>query len=155
MNFKQSIEGVYSPRDKIMIKFHQVTKDASIPTRGTDGSAGFDLYANSMHVLAPCDRVVVNTGIITEFDPNLSGQIWPRSGMAAMHGIDVLAGVVDSDYRGEVKVCLINHGDQDFHIMAGDRIAQILFVPVITVTVEPGYLSETDRGQGGFGSTGR
>lgn len=139
-----------------MIKFHKVTTDAKIPKRGSDGAAGFDLYSNSTHELRPKDRVVVNTGITLEIPPNAAGIIKPRSGIAVKYGIDVGAGVIDSDYRGEIKVLLINHGDEVFRIKAGDRIAQILFIQVIVDAVEAdSYLSETDRGQSGFGSTGR
>ena len=98
---------------------------------------------------------MINTGIGTEFSPGVVGIIKPRSGIAVKFGIDVLAGTIDSDYRGEIRVCLINHGDIEFNIHVGDRIAQILFMPIITETCEGGYLSETERGIGGFGSTGR
>lgn len=137
-----------------MIKFHPITKDAQIPNRATEGAAGFDLYAHSLHDIRPLDRTVVNTGITVEIPPNAVGVIKPRSGLAVRNGIDVMAGVIDSDYRGEIKVLLINQGDELFKVRPGDRIAQILFIPIITASEVGGNLSETDRGAGGFGSTG-
>ena len=138
-----------------MIKFHKITTDAKIPTRGSEGAAGFDLYAHSMHDLRPMDRTVISTGITAEIPPNAVGIIKPRSGLAVRYGIDTMAGVIDSDYRGEVRVLLINQGEEMYKIRPGDRIAQILFIPVILNAVEAdSYLSETERGASGFGSTG-
>ena len=102
-------------------------------------------------------RCIVGTGISLEIPEHVYARIAPRSGLAVKHGIDVLAGVVDSDYRGEVRVVLINHGDEPFVVRPGDRIAQILFEliasppPVLQVTYA---LGATERGAGGFGSTG-
>ena len=137
-----------------MIKFHPITKDSQIPVRATDGAAGFDLFANSLHDIRPLDRSVINTGITLEIPPNAVGIIKARSGIACRCGIDVMAGVIDSDFRGEVKVILRNDGDELFKVRPGDRIAQILFVPIITNTKVGGNLSETERGASGLGSTG-
>ena len=137
-----------------MIKFHKITDTSIIPKRGTDGAAGFDLHADGSYVVEAGDRAIINTGIVTEFADSIVGMIWPRSGLAAKNGIDTMAGVIDSDYRGEIKVVLINHGYSDFTINHGDRIAQILFQPVVTIASEGGKLSETERGANGFGSTG-
>jgi len=137
-----------------MIKFHKASKGAEIPKRATEGAAGFDLFANSLHDIRPMDRTVINTGITVEIPPNAVGIIKPRSGLAVRNGIDVMAGVIDSDYRGEVKVLLINQGEELFKVRPGDRIAQILFMPIITASETGGKLSETERGCGGFGSTG-
>jgi dUTP pyrophosphatase len=107
-------------------------------------------------VIAPGDRAAVPTGLRLEIPDGHVGLIWPRSGLAARHGIDTLAGVVDSDYRGEVRVVLINHGREPFTITRGDRIAQLLVQRVeraLFVTTEK--ISDTTRGSGGFGSTGR
>ena len=145
-----------------MIKFHKLNDHTEIPTQGTEGAAGYDLYYSGAEqyniILRPGQRETIPTGITTEFSSDTVGIIKPRSGLAVRYGIDVLAGVVDPDYRGEIKVCLINHGDKLVVFEPGDRIAQILFFKVFTNAVEAGKndkLSETNRGQGGFGSTGK
>ncbi len=91
-----------------------------------------------------------------QIPPGLVGLVWPRSGLAVRHGIDTLAGVIDSDYRGEVRVVLVNHGDESFRIAQGDRVAQLLVQRVerAAFTAATG-IDDTDRGGGGFGSTGR
>jgi dUTP pyrophosphatase len=96
----------------------------------------------------------VATGISVEIPPGHVGLVWPRSGLAVRQGIDTLAGVIDSDYRGEVKVVLVNHGTEPFAIAAGDRIAQLLVQPVARVRFTRAALAPTGRGAGGFGSTG-
>jgi dUTP pyrophosphatase len=106
-------------------------------------------------VLGPGERAAVGTGLALELPPGTVGLVWPRSGLAVRHGVDTLAGVVDSDYRGEVKVVLINHGREPFHVSAGDRIAQLLVQRVEQVDfVTESDLTATERGAGGFGSTG-
>ena len=100
---------------------------------------------------------MVPTGFAFEIPPHLYGQIAPRSGLAVKMGLDVLAGVIDADYRGEVNVVLINHGEEALMIPAGERIAQLLLKPICTsdyVCVEIDELAESSRGEGGFGSTG-
>lgn len=100
--------------------------------------------------------MAVPTGIHVEIPPDYVGLIWPRSGLAVRHGIDTLAGVIDSDYRGEVRVVLVNHGTEAFRIAPGDRIAQLLIQRIERGTfVRGGDLAPTGRGEGGFGSTGR
>jgi dUTP pyrophosphatase len=91
-----------------------------------------------------------------QIPPGHAGLVWPRSGLAVRHGIDTLAGVIDSDYRGEVKVVLVNHGTEDFRIASGDRIAQLVVSPVVRAAfVASDAVGGTGRGSGGFGSTGR
>ena len=136
------------------------------PSYETDGSAGFDFRANiSESLVIPGKRsdnniTIVPTGLFFELPKNIELQVRPRSGLAAKHGITVLnsPGTVDSDYRGEVKVILINHKSEDFTINPGDRIAQGVLSTVINKTncelTEVNNLSDTDRGDGGFGSTG-
>lgn len=136
------------------IKFKPVTADAKAPVRSTPGSAGFDIFANEHATLKPGIHAVLNTGISCALPDGTVGLIWPRSGMAAKYGVDTLAGVVDSDYRGEVRVSLINHGQHDVEIRPGDRIAQMIvqhFLGLAEVTAE---LDDTERGVNGFGSTG-
>ena len=109
-------------------------------------------------ILAPGQRALVPTGLTIALPPGYEAQVRPRSGLAARHGVTVLnaPGTVDADYRGEIGVLLINHGDAPFPIRRGERIAQMVIAPVIRVELVPAAsLSATDRGSGGFGSTGR
>lgn len=133
-----------------------------LPVYQTEGAAGLDLRAalpdDAPIILGPGQRAMVPTGLVLEIPRGYEGQVRPRSGLAAKHGITVLnsPGTVDSDYRGEVQVLLINLGDAEFVIRRGERIAQLVVAPAIqaqlTLRVE---VSETVRGAGGFGSTGR
>src|SRR5688572_23430939 len=126
-----------------------------LPEYASAGAAGADLHAASEVTLGPGERAAVPTGLVLEIPPGYVGLIWPRSGLAVRHGIDTLAGVVDSDYRGEIKVVLVNHGREPFRIAKGDRISQILIQPAERVRfASVGPLGPTARGRGGFGSTG-
>lgn len=128
---------------------------AEIPKRRTEGAAGFDLHSTIHTWLHPGKRKAIPTGVAFSIDPHWVGNIRPRSGLAVHHGIDVLAGVIDSDYRGEIQVVLVNHGDISFEIAQGDRIAQIVFSPVWTHDLLPvETLDATARGDGRYGSTG-
>ncbi len=101
-------------------------------------------------------RAAVPTGVRVQIPPGHVGLVWPRSGLAVRHGIDTLAGVIDSDYRGEVRVVLANHGEEGFTISPGDRVAQLLIQRVERASFVPSSsLDDTARGEGGFGSTGR
>lgn len=137
-------------------------RDLPLPAYETPGAAGLDLRAalaaDAPLDLAPGAMAMVPTGLCVALPPGHEGQVRPRSGLAAKHGITVLnaPGTVDSDYRGEVKVVLINHGPVPVRISRGDRVAQLVVAPVTQVEiVEDNNLGETDRGAGGFGSTGR
>ena len=132
---------------------------AELPAYGSAGAAGADLRAalDAPLTLSPGARALVPTGLAVELPDGFEMQIRPRSGLAVKHGITVLnsPGTVDSDYRGEVKVLLVNLGAEDFVIASGDRIAQAVIAPVtkaVFAVVEA--LSGTERGEGGFGSTG-
>jgi dUTP pyrophosphatase len=132
-----------------------------LPAYETSGAAGMDLRAAVAEgeplTIAPGKRALVPTGFIFEIPSGFEAQIRPRSGLAFKHGITCLntPGTIDSDYRGEVKVLLINLGDEDFTITRGMRIAQMVIAPVTQLDVaEVGEASETTRGAGGFGSTG-
>lgn len=139
---------------KLCVK--RLTDTAKLPTRGTAGAAGLDLYADCDLLLTPGFWSPVSTGIAVAIPDGYVGLIWPRSGLAVQHGIDVLAGVIDSDYRGEIKAVLINHGPESIRIHPGDRIAQLLIQPVAMFEpVEAKSLPDTERGNGGFGHTGR
>jgi dUTP pyrophosphatase len=137
-----------------MIKYKLLHNYSTAPSRATDGSAGFDLYATDHHYVWPKAQVKIPTGISFEIPSDHAGFIWPRSGMAVKYGFDILAGLIDSDFRGEIHVAAINHGDKPIEIRRGDRIAQIVFSPVTTLAKMVGNLDETDRGSGGFGSSG-
>jgi dUTP pyrophosphatase len=132
-----------------------------LPSYETEGAAGMDLRAACLEsetmILRPGKRALVPTGFIFEIPQGFEAQIRPRSGLAFKQGITCLntPGTIDSDYRGEVKVLLINHGEEDFVIERGMRIAQMVIAPVTQVSVvEAGGASPTKRGAGGFGSTG-
>jgi dUTP pyrophosphatase len=128
----------------------------ALPEYGSEGAAGADLRASEAVVIPPGGRAAVPTAVRLEIPRGHAGLVWPRSGLAVRHGIDTLAGVIDSDYRGEVKVVLVNHGDQPFAIAAGDRIAQLLLQRVERATFQAAdAVRDTGRGSGGFGSTGR
>lgn len=139
-----------------MIRVKRVTHhDLEVPTRGTDQAAGLDLRASEKGVIYPTERKLIDTGFQVQLDFGSVGFIKPRSGLAVRHGIDVLAGVIDSDYRGEVKVLLINHGDRPFEYDKGTRIAQLVVLPVVmSPAIEMKELGMSQRAAGGFGSTG-
>jgi len=133
-----------------------------LPAYETGQAAGMDLRAavpeDEPFVLRPGSRHPIPTGLAFALPPGFEGQVRPRSGLAAKHGVTCLntPGTVDADYRGEVKVILINLGEEDFVIRRGERIAQLVIAPVVqAVWSEVASLDETARGAGGFGSTGR
>jgi dUTP pyrophosphatase len=135
----------------------KLSTDARLPTRGSDGAVGYDLYS-SEDATVPCQagRALVSTGISVVLPPGVYGRVAPRSGLAVKHCINVGAGVIDPDYTGEVKVVLFNHGEKDFEIKKGDRIAQLVLERCETPPVkEIEIIEETDRGSDGFGSTGQ
>ena len=127
-----------------------------LPEYSSLGAAGADLYANEALTIGPGERAAVATGLRIEIPLGHAGLVWPRSGLAVRHGIDTLAGVIDSDYRGELRVVLVNHGQQPFRIEPGDRIAQLVLQKVErAVFTSASELAGSLRGEGGFGSTGR
>lgn len=141
------------------LKVELLNDSATLPTRAHEGDAGLDLYAAEPAHIGPGERWQVATGIAVEIPPGHAGLVLPRSGLAKRHGISLVnaPGLIDAGYRGEVKVLLLNNDPAEvFRIEPGDRIAQLLvtpFAPVDPVAAEG--LSETARGDGGFGSTGR
>ena len=127
----------------------------ALPAYASAGAAGADLRASEALEIAAGSRAAVATGVRLEIPPGHVGLVWPRSGLAVRHGIDTLAGVIDSDYRGELKVVLVNHGDEPFRIAPGDRVAQLLVQRVERVRfTATEQVAVTARGSGGFGSTG-
>lgn len=138
----------------------RVTKlhpDATIPTRGTPGSAGLDLYALKSDTIGPNSTHLVNTGVAMEIPEHHVGLIKSRSSLASKHHIDVAAGVIDSDYRGPIMVLLRNGSNVPFSYAQGDRVAQLIIFPVAMpeLLVTEHELDDTGRGDGGFGSTGK
>ncbi|MCB9991231.1 MAG: dUTP diphosphatase [Rhodospirillales bacterium] len=138
---------------------HEHAVGLNLPTYATEQSAGMDLTAALEEAieLAPGERALIPTGISIALPPGYEAQIRPRSGLAVKHGVTVLntPGTVDADYRGEIKVVLINHGQEDFTIERGMRIAQMVIALHANVKWKVvKELNETERGEGGFGSTG-
>lgn len=138
------------------VKFKTLTNTAIIPERATSGAAGYDIYSDETLTLEGGGQAKISTGWAMEVPEGYYAEIRPRSGLAATHGVDTLAGVIDSDYRGEVKVLLIKH-NKDFGLIIekGTRIAQLVFrkheTPNVMLVDE---LGDSSRGAGGFGSTG-
>ena len=129
---------------------------AHLPEYASTGAAGADLRASDAALIPPGGRAAVSTGLRVQIPRGHVGLVWPRSGLAVRHGIDTLAGVIDSDYRGKVRVVLVNHGPEAFTIAPGDRIAQLLLQRVERADFATSTeLKDTERGEGGFGSTGR
>jgi len=143
-----------SSSSKLLI--NRLDKSVELPAYARQFDAGLDLRSREEVVIHPGERAVVKTGIKVALPENHVGLIWDRSGLAAKHAVTTMAGVIDSGYRGEVGVVLINHGKEPFTIEKGMRIAQLLVQPVVTPHIEEvDELEEnTDRGSGGFGSTG-
>ena len=147
---------------RVRIQRLPAARGLPLPAPASPGSAGLDLRAalpedSEEIVLRPGERVLVPTGLVLEIPPGCEAQVRPRSGLALRHGIGLLnsPGTIDSDYRGEVGVLLINLGESPFPIRRGDRIAQLIFARVEAVEWEESEaLAETGRGEGGFGSTG-
>lgn len=139
------------------IKIKKLHTDAIIPAYQTQGAAGFDLHAIEETFLRPGERKLIATGLAFAIEQGYEVQIRGRSGLAFKFGIGVLnaPGTIDSDYRGEIKVLLVNHGDDDFHVNKGDRIAQAVVAQVEMATLcVVDELDDTLRGEKGFGSTG-
>ncbi len=138
------------------LKIKKISPNSVIPKYSHKGDAGFDLASAENYLLSPGNKIIVNTGLQMEIPDGYWGNIRDRSGLAAKKAIHVLAGVVDSHYRGEIKVVLINLGKENFEIKKGDRIAQMIITPYEDYEIEEvSDLSETERGESGFGSTGK
>lgn len=153
-SFNKSLQ---ASKSEVYVKIMQMNEHAICPTYQTKGAAGVDVHSVSELTILPGKTALVQTGIALGIPEGYEAQVRPRSGLAFKYGVTVLnsPGTIDSDYRGEVKVILINHGDQEFIIRRGDRIAQLVFCPVNHATFIDSKLDETERGSGGFGSTGK
>ena len=139
------------------VLFRKIDPAARLPAYAHPGDAGMDLFSVEEVSLPPGGRALVHTGLVMQLPPDAEAQVRPRSGLALKHGVTVLntPGTIDAGYRGEVGVILINHGDTDFLVEKGMKIAQMVVAPVVRATIEETSVTdETDRGTGGFGSTG-
>lgn len=147
------VTSISQPLPPLLIK--KLNDAGRAPTRGSAFAAGYDMYSAKETVIPAKGKALVDTGIAIAVPEGTYGRIAPRSGLAAKHFIDTGAGVIDADYRGEVKVLLFNHSDVDFSVNVGDRVAQLIveriYTPEVLVVEE---LEESVRGAGGFGSTG-
>lgn len=138
-----------------MIKFKKLDKDAIIPKAQKEGDAGLDIYSLEDKVVWPGEQQSIRTGIAMAIPSGFVGVVKPRSGLALKHQIDTKAGVIDSNYRGELVIVIRNDGIREYAFNKGDRIAQMLVIPCITGSMEVEELDETDRGDSGFGASGR
>ena len=139
------------------LRVKKLNPEATIPRRGSDGAAGYDLYSTDSALILPGRRAVIGTGIAVEIPSGVYARVAPRSGLAVKNGIQIGAGVVDSDYRGEVKVVVFNQDNKTpYMIKPGYRIAQLILEKCLTPEVEEiEEVTETNRGEDGFGSTGQ
>ena len=142
-----------SPLD--VLRFKQLDDRAVLPTRGSSFAAGLDVCSIEDLVVGPRERTIARTGLAVAIPPGFYGRVAPRSGLAAKQGLDVLAGVIDSDYRGELRCVLYNTSDTAITLPAGSKVCQLIVEQIITPQAAwANDLDETARGAGGFGSTG-
>jgi len=138
-----------------MLHFKQLDPRAALPKRGSALAAGLDVCSIEDLQIEPKQRAIARTGLAVAIPPGFYGRVAPRSGLAAKNGLDVLAGVIDSDYRGEIVCVLYNTGDEMIHLPAGSKICQLIVEQIITPEATwASDLDETARGASGFGSTG-
>jgi dUTP pyrophosphatase len=140
----------------IFVGVQLLSEDANVPTKTHNSDAGLDLYSIEDITIQPKQRNTIKTGVSFEMPNGIAGLIWPRSGLSVKQGIDVLAGVIDSGYRGEIIVCLYNTSDIVVEINRGDRIAQVIFqeVPIVSLQLRKS-LGSSQRGSNGFGSSNK
>lgn len=143
--------------EELTIRIKKLREDVEIPKYQTEGAAGFDLTADKEKLMYPGQMAVFGTGLAFAIPEGYEGECRPRSGTAFKHGITLInsPGTIDSDYRGEVKVCLVHHGLYPYRVKKGQRICQMLIKPVVKASlIEVDELDDTARGSGGFGHTG-
>ncbi len=137
------------------IKIKKLNESATLPKYAKEDDAGMDFYAAESLVLQPGERKLVPTGIAMAIPSGFVGLIWDKSGVATKHGLKTMAGVIDAGYRGEVKILVHNLSNESYVVEKGNKVAQMLIQPVSQKQLlEVSELDETDRGEGGFGSTG-
>jgi len=138
-----------------LLNFKKLELRATLPTRGSRAAAGLDLYSIEAVSLEPGQRAVVRTGLAVAIPEGFYGRLAPRSGLATKKGLDVLAGVIDADYRGEIGCLLINSGTERIELAANSKICQLIIERIVTPQAAwADELDDTERGGGGFGSTG-
>jgi len=143
------------PHTLDLLRFKQLDPRAVLPRRGSALAAGLDIYSIEDLIIEPKQRVMAKTGLAVAIPAGFYGRVAPRSGLAVKNGLDVLAGVIDSDYRGEICCLLYNTGDEVISLPAGSKICQLIVEQIITPEAAwAADLDETARGAGGFGSTG-
>ena len=140
----------------MILKVKKISPEAKIPTYQTKEASGLDLYADKNISIESKSYCAVGTGICIEIPSGYEGQVRPRSGLALKYGLGLLnaPGTIDADYRGEIRVVLFNFGENKVEIKKGSRIAQLVIAPVCKVELQESELSESERGEKGFGSTG-
>ena len=155
MSYHKTLSNIaFSEEHRLLVK--KLSTTATIPSRGSSGAAGYDLSSAKDIIVPAHGKAIAPTNLSISVPYGTYGRIAPRSGLAWKKHIDVGAGVIDSDYRGDVGVVLFNHGDSDLKITTGDRVAQLVLEKIAIVdVVEVTDLDSTDRGVGGFGSTGK
>lgn len=156
MTIEQKIK-MQKPSDTLKVFLR--SENATVPTKGSALAAGYDLYASEAGVIPAQGQGIIGTDLTLIVPYGTYGRVAPRSGLAVKHGISTGAGVVDADYRGEIKIVLFNHAKKDFVVEKGDRIAQLVLekivnADVVTLTAEQFEEETTTRGENGFGSTG-
>jgi dUTP diphosphatase len=141
---------------KPKLRVKKLSETAILPSRQSKGAIGYDLYSDQGYIIPAHGKALIQTNIAVKIPDGMYGRIAPRSSLAHKHFIDIGAGVIDPDYRGPIGVIMFNLSDEDFHVVYGDRIAQLILEYAGTPGVlEVDELDETDRGEGGFGSTGK
>ena len=142
--------------DEKILKVKRLSEHAKIPVRSSDKAAGLDLFAAENKIVEAHSRNVISTDLAILLPEGSYGRIAPRSGLALRNFIDIGAGVIDRDYTGNIKVILLNHSNTNFIVSRGDRIAQLIIEKILTPrVVETDEIEDTDRGNKGFGSTGK
>ncbi|XP_070279486.1 deoxyuridine 5'-triphosphate nucleotidohydrolase, mitochondrial isoform X3 [Myotis yumanensis] len=140
----------------LRLRFVRLSEHATAPTKGSARAAGYDLHSAYDYTIPPMEKTLVKTDIQIALPSGCYGRVAPRSGLAAKHFIDVGAGVIDEDYRGNLGVVLFNFGKEKFEVKKGDRIAQLICERIFYPEIEEVQaLDDTERGSGGFGSTGK
>lgn len=138
------------------LKIKKLYKDAITPTKSYKYDAGIDLYSKSSYNIYPGKHIIIDTGIAMHIPEGYYGQIFDRSGIATKKELHCIAGVIDSQYRGEIKIAMTNLGERYCEISAGDKIAQMVILPVPEINIEEvDELNNSERGENGFGSTGK
>jgi dUTP pyrophosphatase len=147
--------GLENMINKIPIKIKKLSEDAIIPSYAHPGDAGLDLFSCEDCIIKPDEKYLISTGLSIELPEGYVGLVWDKSGIASKKAITTMAGVIEYTYRGEYKILMINLSKEDYIVKKGDKIAQLLIQPIMTAEIQVvDELSETSRGEGGFGSTG-